>query len=65
MSGSTYWVAVTVIHETPAAWLLHDGIEHHWVPKSQVLDSEDDLGVGVQTSIELPEWLAEEKGMLA
>lgn len=50
-------VAVEIKHETQAAWLVHDGDQDVWLPKSQC----EDNGDGTFT---LPEWLAIEKGLV-
>lgn len=51
-----------VMHETDKAYLIkHEG-EEAWIAKSQIISMEhqgaDDY------SIEIPEWLAEEKGII-
>jgi|Cruoilmetagenom7_1024161.scaffolds.fasta_scaffold37309_3 hypothetical protein len=60
------WIAVEIKHETEAAILVDHGMgEDTWVPKSQILDySEDSYCIGDAIEIELPEWLANEKGMI-
>ena len=35
-----------------------------WIPKSQILDYEKDYIIGDTLEIELPEWLALDKGMI-
>ena len=49
---------VRLIHETPLAWLFHDGRKETWLPKSMC---EFDRDAGVLT---LPEPLALEKGLI-
>lgn len=50
-------IAADVLHETEKAWLISDGGEAVWVPKSQV----EDNGDGTFT---MPEWLARAKGFI-
>lgn len=39
--------------------------EYVWIPKSEILDPEpEDLSVGDQEEIEIPKWLAIEKGLI-
>lgn len=65
MTGSdSTWLDVLVKVETEKAVLLSNGSREAWVPKSQILDSEDDIGVGVETKVELPVWLAEVKELV-
>jgi hypothetical protein len=56
---------VEAVHETDAAALYDFGTgEDIWIPKSQILDEGDyDSGEDEQW-IEIPEWLAYEKGLL-
>lgn len=49
-------IAGTIIHETARAWLVSDGAQQFWLPKSRV---EYD-----GSTFSVPEWLAEEKGLL-
>lgn len=51
-----YEVAVDLVHETSAAWLVSDGHVEVWVPKSQC-EYED----GILTA---PEWLLAKKDLL-
>lgn len=60
----TVWVTVTVRALTAKAALLWNGHRSAWIPRSQILDSEDDLAVAVATNVELPLWLAEEGGLV-
>jgi len=46
-----------IVTETDAAWLLDVGDDKIWLPKSQCDIDEDD------NTIEVPEWLAIEKGL--
>lgn len=50
-------VAAEVKAETAKAWLLFDGTQEVWVPKSQAWDNRDG-------TFAMPEWLAHEKGLI-
>lgn len=50
-------VAGRLVRETDKAWLIDDGAQEVWLPKSQVEKNPD----GTFT---MPEWLATEKGLL-
>jgi len=67
--GARIEIAVTVHHETDAAWLVSDTgnrDEAVWLPKSQVSsEAEIDLSDGpTEAELTLPEWLAQEKGLI-
>lgn len=49
----------TMKWETDAAYLLSDGVDEFWVPKSQVLDKEHIRDSDYEFVV--PEWLAIEK----
>ncbi len=56
------------VNQTDDALLVHDGYSDDpvWLPKSQIEYCEADLiGItkGDQIEINIPEWLAEEKGL--
>jgi hypothetical protein len=53
-------VAVLLKHETMKAYLVNDGANDVWLPKSMV---EVD-GTGSNAIVTMPEWLAKEKGLL-
>lgn len=64
MAGQV-WITVTVKRESEKALLVEHGAgPDAWVPKSQILDYSDDYRPGDTIEIELPEWLALEKGMI-
>ena len=64
MSGQI-WLGVTIKDATVKALLVEHGAGPDvWVPKSQILDYSDDYRLGDTIEIELPEWLALEKGMI-
>lgn len=60
--SKTAWLPVTIVRETPKAIMVTDSKTQAWVPKSQIIDSSDDLTPGVELEIEIPIWLAEDKG---
>lgn len=62
MSREEVEIAVEVRRETTAALLVFDGKTECWIPKSQISDqSETD---GKIETIFIPEWLANEKGLI-
>jgi len=60
------WVAVTLKAETEKAWQVDAGMgKDQWIPKSQIMDySDPDYTMGSSIEIEIPEWLAFEKGLI-
>lgn len=56
-------INVEIIHETEAAVLISDSRVEVWVPKSQI-DNLDDVEVGEHVTITIPEWLAEQGGLI-
>lgn len=50
-------IAAELRHETERAYLIFDGAQEVWLPKSQAERNSD----GTFT---LPEWLAKEKGLI-
>ncbi len=57
----------TLVHQTPKAVLVNNGEEDMWIPKSQVLDKDLDWDAyekGDEIEFIIPEWLAEEKGLI-
>ena len=63
MSNKMIDITVEIIHETDAAFLVNDGDEDVWVPKSQIENNED-LYVGCCDVIYIPVWLALDKGFI-
>lgn len=57
-------IDVHLLHQTEKAWLVTTSTpdEGVWIPKSQAELSETGIP-GIQT-ITLPEWLAQEKGLI-
>jgi hypothetical protein len=51
--------------QTEHALLVFDGFVEMWLPKSQLeYDKDLDLERGVTFTVSVPEWLAEEKGLI-
>jgi hypothetical protein len=55
-------VEVLLKHETKAAYLINDGTQDIWVPKSQCEIAENPTTA--THTLTLPEWLAKEKGLI-
>lgn len=53
-------LALEYRYETARAYLVHDGKQDHWLPKSQVEMHEE----GKAHIFVVPEWLAKEKGLI-
>lgn len=52
-------------HETEKAWLIDDGLKDHWLPKSQVKLKHEYVSDGSRFGhFDIPEWLAEQKGLI-
>ena len=49
-------------YETEKAYLVFDGINEVWIPKSQVQESR--LISGIAWEFTIPQWLAKEKGII-
>ena len=64
MKTESAWIDVTVKAETDKVVLLTNGHREAWIPRSQILDSEDDLERAIATKVELPLWLAEKAGLV-
>jgi hypothetical protein len=62
-NNSRVTLSVTLLHETPKAYFVHDGIKDGWVPKSQVTLTESEIQKGEEIiyDLDIPEWLAEDK----
>lgn len=54
----------TILAETPDAYLLDDGDIEVWIPKSQIDNLDDDWEIEDTIEMEIPEWLAEQKGLI-
>lgn len=69
-STDTVEVSVVVVHETPRAYLVteaDDDKQEYWLPKSQceIIDwTNNHTKRGRVATASIPEWLAEEKGLL-
>lgn len=60
-------VDVYIKYETDLAYLVgtgEDDEDPRWIPKSLISDSTLELGVQEDHEIEVPVWLAEEKGLV-
>lgn len=57
-STATIWIDVDIKAITPAAILVFNGKRDCWLPKSQIVDYEDEMQVGASIKIEITEWLA-------
>jgi hypothetical protein len=67
----TAWIDVEILHVTidasdkkPRAWLVTNGKTKAWLPASAIVDSDDDLKIGVHTRIEISTSLAEDKELV-
>lgn len=57
-------ITVKIEKETPRAYLVSDGAVKEWIPKSQIECTQTLINEGDTVTIEIPEWLAEEKGFI-
>jgi len=55
-------ITVARRHETTGAIQVHDGDKLVWLPKSQI--EVEETGDGKTVIVTLPQWLAEEKGLV-
>jgi len=59
------WVTAEIKVETDDALMINAGFDKDtWIPKSQILDYSDDYKLGDTIEIEIPEWLALDKGLI-
>lgn len=50
---------------TDRAVLIHDGTREAWIPRSQIEDPDPaELEIGSTVTLLIPEWLANEKGLI-
>jgi len=61
-------VSVEFVTHAAGAVLVKDGDEEAWIPKSQIDDGEDNFDWdtyerGDTVDFDIPEWLAEDKGL--
>lgn len=61
-SGKFIEIAVEVVAQTDKAWLVSDGTQQVWIPRSQIDDYCEEKGK--VTSIFITEWLATQKGLI-
>jgi hypothetical protein len=66
MGVDTVTLMLDILRETEAAFLVSDGDREVWLPKSQIGNADELEGVNCMEDIEVivPEWLAEEKGLI-
>lgn len=60
----TVWIQGTVVNTTEHAVLINDGKRNAWLPRSAILDTEDDIEKGEKNSFEIPESLAADKDLV-
>ncbi len=58
------YIDVEVRHMTAKAARVHDGKREAWLPYSQIEDGLETLEVGKHVTLLVPEWLANEKGLI-
>lgn len=58
------YIEVKVRHMTTKAALVHDGDREAWLPYSQIEDGLETLEIGKHVRMLVPEWLANEKGLI-
>jgi len=51
-------------HETDFAYLVYDGANEVWIPKSQVQECRQLSGKSNDYELIIPEWLAKNKGII-
>ena len=61
-----YFLEAEFKRHTELAVLVSDGDESYWIPKSQIEEEIDwdSLGEGNEIGVTIPEWLAEQKGLV-
>lgn len=62
MATETTTITADIIRETAAAVFVTDSVTEVWLPKSQI--EYDGIPGDKAVEIDLPIWLAEEKGMI-
>ena len=63
MNDETCEITVDLIHETDSAVLVKDCDDvQHWLPKSKIVWIDGEMGGSV--TLELPVWLATERGLI-
>lgn len=65
MTDDTAWVEgdVEVVTERAVGLRVDGEQELVWIPKSQILNGDDEPAVGSWEEYEIPGWLAREKGL--
>lgn len=64
MGTNTEWIDVTVVAATDKAVRLTNGKHAVWIPRSQIIDEEAPLEIGVETRVEMPVWLLEKSELV-
>lgn len=57
-------IDVTIIATTPDALLVDDSDVQVWLPRSQILNYDSDWSIDDIVKIEIPEWLATDRGLV-
>jgi hypothetical protein len=59
--GKLIDLEVELVHQTEKAWLIFDGMNNHWIPKSI---GQMEWEEGRSYLLTVPEWMAIDKGLL-
>ncbi len=63
MTDAFFEMTVDIVHETEMAFLVNDGDEETWIPKSMIVES-DEIAPGDKTVvISVTGWWAEKEGL--
>lgn len=57
-------IDITILAETPDALLVDDSDVEVWIPKSQISNYDSDWAINDMVKIEIPEWLATDRGLV-
>lgn len=57
-------IDVEILRETNMAIFVSNGDMEAWIPKSQIIDSDENFEIGTSITITIPEWLAIEKELI-
>ena len=59
------WIDAHILAETELAVRVDVGTKiKAWIPKSQIKDNSGEIEIGADIELEIPEWLASEKGLI-
>lgn len=65
MSDELVEICAELIHESHLAWLVNNGDENVWIPKSQVSEMKEFEKDGKDcANLFIPEWLALQNGFI-